>query len=198
MNSSISSIIIRQNRESTEWFRAEPPKWQYVSPTPELEQQGLTPNKLREIIDSLNRIAEDAFNSYVFANGYGRAVILISFIGLFVVTVANFNSHPFAAQFFVMFIIGILAIGMFAWWVKRTDAIAVRSASEMMRIEVEDKLNEEWQHSHGIRWDILSESRSIVRHDNDGTTSTLTIWYYDISVRSLKPAIVPVSLASPE
>ena len=195
MNSSIPNIVIRQNRESTAWFRLEPPKWQYVSPTPQLKQQGLTPTKLREIVDSINQTAEDTYNLHVFVAGYGRVVIMVFGFGFVVGTFVYFWICPYLLRQAIFILIpALFLIGVLGWWVQRTDENATSSASERIRKEVEDTLNEEWQHSHGIRWDIVTESRSTVSRNDDGSTSARTTWYYDIAVRSLKVPMVPVAV----
>ena len=179
---SMSSIVIRQHRASTTRHRVEPPKWKYIIPSSQLEQQGLTAHKLTEIIDSLNQMAEDIVNLHIIANGYGRIFTVIPFCGFII---GLFSTHKSAIDRVSICSISTVIMMLLSQWIRWTHHIAIRNAQKTIKRVIENKLNEEWKHNHGIRWDILMESTGSAHHDNYGRNTTKKIYYYDIAVRSL-------------
>lgn len=191
----MSSIVIRQHRDSTTRHRVEPPKWKYIIPSPQLEQQGLTPHKLTEIIDSLNQMAEDIVNLHIIANGYGRIFTLIPFYGFII---GLFSTHKSAFDRVSICSISTVIMMLLSQWIRWTDHIAIRNAQKTIKREIEGKLNEEWKHNQDIRWDVVMESTGSVHHDNYGRSTTQKICYYDIAVQALNASnasIVPLHVS---
>ena len=152
-----ADVILRQNQSKS--FNTPPFRWSYVSPTPTLESQGLTPSTLKCILDTINKNVQRDYLSkfnpcYQYFSYLPYIGILIGF-GLIISDIMNLEKDPWIGVIIIAISIILAAISSFI--VKRLYIKAVLYALYNMKLYVQVTLNQEWQRSNGIRWTIISE-----------------------------------------
>ena len=109
-----TDIVIRQDQISTSGCglcgNAGHPTWQYVSPTPQLEQKGLTSNVLREIIESINQNSLKDFKANYNPNySYIAILPILGIIIGFIICITGFGNFEGGGS---QFIIGMVVFGV--------------------------------------------------------------------------------------
>merc|ERR1712096_299259 len=187
-----------------------PPQWQYTTPTPSLQQRGLTPQTLRETIDSINQTAARDFENNFNAN-YALlpvAPALGSLISI-IFMVASIGSTKSGAG---SFIAGIILFHLFIFCAIAACVVshkhkvsAIEGARGAMQQFVEVTLNEQWQNSHGVRWTMVAEQTLVVskgrrrKHGGRGPDRISTITWFNIQVTALQDASAyPISQPVPQ
>jgi len=164
------------------------PQWSYASPTPDMEAKGLTPSRLREILQQINNDANETM-----AQNFNRHLPKVRFI-FFLVTILGFILIPATGGSNGMYAVGIalFVIGgvgnVGSWWFVHTRHIqAVQACVDQLREYVDGELNEQWQKAHGIRWSL--GSTQVLEPESQMNQRITTRTLYHIQITSVAPAM---------
>jgi len=168
------------------------PHWSYASPTPDMEAKGLTPSKLREILQQINNDSDNTmaqnFNPNLPKVRFIPFVLIL--IGMIICTTSmgsTGGSGTFLVGMALFGIGGFGTVGSF-WFVNSRHMQAVQMCVDQLRQYVEGELNEQWQKAHGIRWSI--GTTQILQ--TDGTSRNRGIaarTLHHIQITSVAPAM---------
>jgi len=168
------------------------PQWSYSSPTPDMEAKGLTPSKLREILQQINNDSNKTmaqnFNPNLPKVRFIPFVLIL--IGMIICTTSmgsTGGSGTFLVGMALFGIGGFGTVGSF-WFVNSRHMQAVQMCVDQLRQYVEGELNEQWQKAHGIRWSI--GTTQILQ--TDGTSRNRGIaarTLHHIQITSVAPAM---------
>ena len=172
-------------------------RWNYVAPTPALEQRGLTPTVLR---NELNVIQNKFADAVKLSPKQIRYTSIAAIIGLLTLVIGNFGLWISLTEcagycdsyyedsccsvnygWLVPATAGLVILSICAFLNRRAKAKVFNEALDAIREYVEIDLNEKYQKTTGIRWSILEEKLITVTQSNQGTTTT-TLRYCHIGI----------------
>ena len=171
--------------------------YQYVAPTPILEQRGLTPSVLEsEIrgIESVGNSATHAKDTPVFKIAV-LILVAVLIIGGFIMLVAWYECDEFrdcpslSWAGLIVIIVGFIGLCVCGSTAYATKMKKLNYALDAIQKYVELDLNEKYQRVNGIRWSILESQNITVWKYSDGSRRTNINKYYHIGVSLVTPSV---------
>jgi len=178
------------------------PQWEYSMPTPALEAKGLTVSKLREILEGINNTSMNTLQ-----NNYNpttsRLVLIPCFIaitGFLLIPIGIATDSGFGLP--TLSVVGLICFAAGACLCMATlvavggkYAKAYDQCMLEMKQFVEQTLNEQWQNSNNVRWNIVSQQ--IIETSgsgNDRRISTKTLLHIQVAPlnQPVQPQVVVV------
>eukprot|EP01084_Bolivina_argentea_P153364 267421_1 len=166
--------------------------WNYVAPTPALEQRGLTPQVLRNEIDTIQK----GFAHHTKLPTKFMLFVVISALLVFIAgNIGTWTSYKCSEDVYedygcsVSYVwLGVLLFGfvvLIICWIydRMRKSQVIIDALEIVKEYVEVDLNEKYQKTKGIRWSIIEEKLVYVARSNQGAQTTRSIKYYHIGIR---------------
>ena len=189
--SSVSSdLLIEQNQELSH----SAPAWLYAPPTPQLQEKGLTPDVLQEIVDEINENAKRDYNENYYPNiGLILCLPIIGILtgaGIFVFGLIKVHTAPrldgewdgecnvYTVSGVIIVAISYLLCPLMVFIIGAFTNIEMKITMDNVREKVEKDLNEAYEKSNGISWSIQEEQTKVFVKEDHHIRTYIQQWYH--------------------
>lgn len=164
-------------------------KWSYTAPTPNLQQRGLTPSTLKNVIKVIeSKVNQSLHVPYIEALG---CISITSLITGILALIYPYIYNQFPTGYFVAGVAGIIFI-ICIFIIRKKRKRAWDKARSEIRKCVEVDLNEIYQEKNNIRWSIVEDEECWVHYRNGQQTGVSKYPYYHIGIKCIGNAAVVI------